>query len=53
MKISVVVPVYNTKPYLSDCIQSIIGQIYKDLEILIVDDGSTDGSDAVCKKFAA
>ena len=37
MKISVVVPVYNTKPYLSDCIQSIIGQIYKDLEILIVD----------------
>lgn len=52
MKLSIVVPVYNTKSYLNTCLQSIIDQTYQDVEILIVDDGSTDGSDAVCKEFA-
>lgn len=52
MKLSIIVPVYNTKPYLDACLQSIIGQTYQNLEILIIDDGSTDGSDIVCKSYA-
>ena len=51
--ISVIVPVYNIeKEYLQRCIQSICNQTYKNLEILLVDDGSTDGSSAVCDEFA-
>ncbi len=49
--ISVIVPVYNTRPYLSRCIESIMGQTYENLEIILVDDGSTDGSGEVCHKF--
>ena len=52
MKLSIIIPVYNTKPYLDACLQSVIGQNYQNLEILIIDDGSTDGSDMVCKAFA-
>lgn len=52
MRLSIAVPVYNTKPYLEACLQSIINQTYQDIEILIIDDGSTDGSDVVCKAFA-
>lgn len=52
--ISVIVPVYNIKrEYLERCIQSICNQTYKNLEILLVDDGSTDRSGAVCDEFAA
>lgn len=51
--ISVIVPVYNIKrEYLERCITSICNQTYKNLEILLVDDGSTDGSGAVCDEFA-
>jgi len=54
MLISVIVPVYNIeKEYLERCIRSICGQTYKNLEILLVDDGATDGSGAVCDRFAA
>lgn len=53
MKISIVIPVYNTKPYLEACLQSVMEQTYRNIEILIVDDGSTDGSDTVCKSLAA
>ena len=42
-KISVIVPVYNVKNYLEDCVQSITHQTYPDLEILLIDDGSDDG----------
>ena len=42
--ISVLVPLYNVAPYLSTCIDSIINQTYSNLEILLVDDGSTDES---------
>lgn len=49
--ISVIVPVYNVKDYLVDCLDSILNQSYKDLEIILVDDGSTDGSDAICDAY--
>lgn len=53
MLISVIVPVYNIESeYLERCIRSICAQTYKNLEILLVDDGSTDGSGAICDKFA-
>ena len=49
--ISVIVPVYNVRAYLESCINSIINQTYKNLDIILVDDGSTDGSGEVCDKF--
>ena len=51
--ISVVVPVYNTAPYLHRCLASIADQTYRDLEIICIDDGSTDGSGGICDAFAA
>lgn len=50
--ISVVVPVYNVEKYLSRCIESIINQTYRDVEILLIDDGSTDSSAKICKDYA-
>lgn len=50
--ISVIVPVYNTEKYLPKCIESIIGQTYKNLEIILVDDGSTDTSGKICDEYA-
>lgn len=52
VKISVIVPVYNCEKYLSQCIQSIIEQDEKEIEIILVDDGSTDGSSSICDEFA-
>lgn len=51
--ISVIVPVYNTKQYLPRCLDSILSQSFTNFEILLVDDGSTDGSGAICDKYAA
>ena len=42
--ISIIVPIYNIEEYLSSCIENILNQTYKDLEILLIDDGSTDNS---------
>lgn len=50
--ISIIVPVYNVAAYLSDCINSILNQSYSQLEIILVDDGSTDGSGQLCDKYA-
>ena len=50
--VSVIVPVYNTAPYVEKCIQSIAGQTYDNIEIILVDDGSVDGSDIICRKFS-
>ncbi len=51
--ISVIVPVYNVEKYLRKCLDSICGQTYRNLEILCVNDGSTDGSPAILEEYAA
>lgn len=51
--ISVIVPVYNVERYLRRCVDSILHQTYQDLEVLLVDDGSTDASGAICDEYAA
>ena len=51
--ISVIVPVYRVEAYLDRCLESITGQTYRNLEIILVDDGSPDGSGAICDAWAA
>lgn len=51
--ITVIVPIYNVAAYIDRCVDSIINQTYKNLEIILVDDGSTDGSSAKCDQWAA
>lgn len=51
-KVSIVIPVYNIDKYLNKCVDSIIQQTYSNLEIILVDDGSTDKSGTICDKFA-
>ena len=51
-EISVIVPVYNVEPYLRQCVDSILGQTFSDLELILVDDGSSDGSGAICDQYA-
>ena len=52
-KVSVIVPVYNAEDFLAECIESILGQDYEELELLLVDDGSRDGSGRICEEYAA
>lgn len=49
--VSIIVPIYNTAEYVEECIQSILSQSYQSIELILVNDGSTDGSDMVCKKY--
>lgn len=49
--ISIIVPVYNVETYLEECLDSIQNQTYTDLEVLLVNDGSTDGSQAICERY--
>ena len=51
MKVSVIVPVYNTEKYLEKCLDSIVNQTYKDIEIIIINDGSTDNSSKIINKY--
>lgn len=52
MKISIIVPVYNTQDYLEKCVNSILNQTYDNFELFLINDGSTDSSIEICKKFA-
>ncbi|MCI8373939.1 MAG: glycosyltransferase [Lachnospiraceae bacterium] len=51
-EISIIVPIYNIKAYLPQCIESLLYQTFSDMEILLVDDGSTDGSGKICDEYA-
>ena len=51
--ISVIVPVYNRANYLPECVDSLLKQTYSNLEIILIDDGSTDNSPALCREYAA
>lgn len=51
MNISLIIPIYNAEKYLDQCISSIILQTYKELEIILINDGSADGSEDICKKW--
>ena len=50
-KVSVIVPIYNVEKYLEKCIDSIISQTYSNIEIILINDGSTDNSESICKKY--
>lgn len=50
-QISAIIPVYNAEKYLENCIESILNQSYQDFELILVDDGSTDGSGKICDKY--
>ena len=50
-KLSVIIPVYNTEKYLEKCINSILNQTYKNLEVILINDGSTDSSGIICEKM--
>ena len=51
--VSIIVPVYNAERYLRYCIESILGQTYTNLEIILVDDGASDASPSICNEYAA
>ena len=49
--VSVIIPIYNVEKYLSECIESVINQTYSDLEIILVNDGSTDNCRDICERY--
>lgn len=51
--VSIIIPVYNIAPYISECIESIQDQTYTNIEVIVVDDGSTDGTGEICEKIAS
>ena len=51
--ISIIVPVYNAEKYLAKCLESLISQTYKNIEIILIDDGSKDESEKICQTYCA
>ncbi len=51
-KVSIIIPVYNTKEYLEECLKSVLSQDYGNLQIILIDDGSVDGSEKICDLYA-
>ena len=51
-RVSIIIPVYNVESYLSKCMESIVSQTFKDIEIICVNDGSTDNSAEILKDYA-
>ena len=51
-RFSIVIPVYNAERYLSECISSVLNQIFSNIELILVDDGSKDRSSEICDSFA-
>ena len=52
IKISIIVPVYNSENYITTCINSLLNQNLDDFEIILVDDGSTDNSRKICERYS-
>ena len=52
VSLSIIIPAYNVVSYLEDCIESIMTGTYQDFEILLIDDGSVDGTGSLCDRFA-
>ena len=50
--VSVIIPVYNVATYLEKCIESVIAQTYENIQIILINDGSTDNSKKICEKYA-
>ena len=53
LKISIIVPIYKVEDYLPQCLDSLVGQTYQNMEIILVEDGSPDNSGAICDAYAA
>ena len=51
MRFSVIIPVYNVEEYITECIEMVLDQSYKDFELILVDDGSTDSSFDICNEY--
>lgn len=52
MKVSIIIPVYNVERYLRLCLESVLSQTYKNIEVILVNDGSTDKSSDICRVFS-
>jgi glycosyltransferase involved in cell wall biosynthesis len=53
MVVSIIVPIYNAEKYLDRCVESILSQTYTDIEVILVNDGSPDESESICRRYAA
>ena len=52
MKISVIIPAYNVENYIEKCIESVINQTFRNIEIIVIDDGSTDGTTSIIRRYS-